>query len=376
MKYIIPFLLLSITSAAAQQGQAVGPYISPTNPVFSTSVTSPLHYGGSAAGSTATLSGTSNGSPSSAYVLLQNGTTQFVGINNATPKAPLDLNVNTASSPALAVSTSLARLQAADTAVGGMEFVSYGVNPANIVAGVAAGGTAGAPAFTPSSKNALSLRGYGYNGTTFQIGGLIAIHSVNQWAAGDQSTQVDTYTTPSTSTSLTLATQVFASGGLGIGAAAPDPGVGSLQVSADIFAPNLPTTAGALGAALCWTAATGRFQRDTNAGGCLVSSERYKHDIEPLVSTLDEVMSLKPVAFTYNDDVGIKGRQIGFLAEQAASVDERLVGFNPDGSAQSVRYMQMSAVLVGAIQQLKADNDNLRSCQQNWKCRIFGMGGS
>lgn len=216
----------------------------------------------------------------------------------------------------------------------------------------------------------------GDNGSSYTTrGATIRAVVVTNWTAGTADAKIVIATTPTGATTPTDAFTIQQSGGVTVGNVATDPGIGSLQVNADIFAPNLPTTAGALGAAICYTASTGRFQRDTNAGGCLVSSERYKHDIEPLTSTLDEVMSLKPVAFTYNDDIGIKGRQIGFLAEQAASVDERLVGFNPDGSAQSVRYMQMSAILVGAIQRLKIDNDNLRACQQNWRCRIFGFGG-
>lgn len=154
---------------------------------------------------------------------------------------------------------------------------------------------------------------------------------------------------------------IWVSGGVGIGNTATDPGAASLQIGANVFAPSLPTTTGALAAALCWTATTGQFQRDTNAGGCLVSSARYKHDIVPLTSTsLDTVMAMQPVSFVYNDDVGVKGAQVGFIAEQMAQVDNRLVGFNPDGSAQSVKYMQMTALIVGAIQQLKIDNDNLR----------------
>lgn len=151
-----------------------------------------------------------------------------------------------------------------------------------------------------------------------------------------------------------------AAGGLQIGSAT-DPGVGGLQVNAKIFAPNLATTAGALAAAICWTVTTGEFQRDTNAGGCLVSAGRYKHDIETLKPALPTVMAIRPVSFVYNDNVGVAGSQVGFIAEEVARVEPRLVGFNPDGEAQSVRYMQLTSVLTKAIQELKADNDNLRA---------------
>lgn len=74
-----------------------GAYVRATSPTFvtpvlgaatATSVTGPNLYGGSAAGSTLTLNGTSNGAPSSAYLLLQtNG--QSVGIGTTTPLARL-----------------------------------------------------------------------------------------------------------------------------------------------------------------------------------------------------------------------------------------------------------------------------------------------
>lgn len=200
-----------------------------------TSVTSPLYYGGASAGSTATFNGTSNGSPASAYVLLQtNG--QNVGIGNATPKAPLDLNANLSSSPALAVSTSLARLQAADGAQGGMEFISYGSDPGNIWAGVAVGGTAATPTATPAAKNMVNLRGYGHNGTTLQVGGLITVHSGTLWSGTNQSTQIDFYTTPSATTTLTLAATFFPSGGFAVGSSLADPGVGKISATGGFVA--------------------------------------------------------------------------------------------------------------------------------------------
>lgn len=329
---------------------------------------------GTAGGS---LSGTYPNPGLGAAVATTSIVTPLLGVGNASPKSPLDINSNLTSSPALTISTSLARLQAVDAAVGGMEFASYGASPANILAGVVAGNTAASPAVTPSSKNMLSVRGYGFNGTTFQLGGLIAIHSVNQWAAGDQSTQVDTYTTPSTSTTLTLATQVFASGGFGIGASATDPLVGGLSITGQQFMPSITTSSAAQTGTVCWTTGTGKFTVDTTVG-CLTSIMGAKNITEKLnpARALDIASRLNPFAFRYKQGYGDSGHyeQFGLGAEEVALVDERLVGRDPEGALSGVRYQEMTAVLAGAIQQLKSDSDNLRVCQQDWKCRIFGFG--
>jgi hypothetical protein len=60
-----------------------------TSPTFTTSITSPVVYGGSAAGSTLTLDGTSNGSPSNAYVLINPGGQGNVGIGTTSPHSKL-----------------------------------------------------------------------------------------------------------------------------------------------------------------------------------------------------------------------------------------------------------------------------------------------
>jgi hypothetical protein len=65
-----------------------------TSPTFTTSITSPVVYGGSAAGSTLTLDGTSNGSPSNAYVLINPSGQGNVGIGTISPGAKLEVNGN------------------------------------------------------------------------------------------------------------------------------------------------------------------------------------------------------------------------------------------------------------------------------------------
>lgn len=144
-------------------------------------------------------------------------------------------------------------------------------------------------------------------------------------------------------------------------------------IGAKIFAPNLATTTAALGAAVCWTTTTGEFQRDTNAGGCLVSNAASKHAFErlDLSRSYETVMAAKPYSFLYNDNVAI-GRQIGFKADDFVDLDKRLVGFGASGKVQTFRYQQYTAELTAAFQhrvrieeerykELKADNDNLRA---------------
>jgi hypothetical protein len=202
-----------------------------TTVIASTSVTSPLYYGGSSAGSTATINGTSNGSPSSAFLLLQsNG--QNVGIGNTSPKTYLDLNTNLSSSPALVVSTSLVRWQSPDGTNGGSEWVSYGTATQNVLTGAVAGGTAASPTGTPTGRSMFNLRGYGWNATSWQIGGIITIRSGDSatWSGTNQGTQIDFYTTPNSTTALALAGQFFPSGGFGVGSSS-DPGIGKVSAT-------------------------------------------------------------------------------------------------------------------------------------------------
>lgn len=77
------------------------------------------------------------------------------------------------------------------------------------------------------------------------------------------------------------------------------------------------------------------------------SSGRYKEAIAPLSLGLDIVQRLKPVSFKWKDH---DGRDLGFVAEAVAEIDPLLVTYNEDGQVEGVKYKQLTAVLVNALQ--------------------------
>lgn len=112
---------------------------------------------------------------------------------------------------------------------------------------------------------------------------------------------------------------------------------------------------------------------------CTISSARFKKDILPVSdkSSLADVLKLKPVSFTMketNRDPNAANQQVGLLAEDVAAVDTKLAVYEDDmKTPKSYRQEAVIAKLIGAIHELHADNNNLRACNDNWKCRIFGI---
>ena len=135
-------------------GTVVALATSPTiaTPTFTTSATTPIIYGGTATGSTLTLDGTSNGSPSSAYVLLNPSGQGNVGIGTATPGYPLSVVSSTASASVFKIVSNATTpanasnivLQNTDTTVGNYSAV------ANLNS---AGGYTGAIQFMNDNQN-------------------------------------------------------------------------------------------------------------------------------------------------------------------------------------------------------------------------------
>lgn len=116
--------------------------------------------------------------------------------------------------------------------------------------------------------------------------------------------------------------------------------------------PGITSATAAQTGTLCW--ATGGAITFDPSLGCLTSSERYKDDVRPLDDGMTEVLKLRPVSFAYKPEYNTfhLGAQVGFIAEEVAKVDPRLVGYDGKGEVRGVRYPQLTPVLVSAVQDL------------------------
>lgn len=120
--------------------------------------------------------------------------------------------------------------------------------------------------------------------------------------------------------------------------------------------PAMTQTSAAQTGTVCYNNGAGAVTYDATLG-CLTSSARFKTDIVDIrrPEALALTMALAPVSFRKRTEFGgdvDPSYQVGFIAEQVADVDERLIARGEDGLVRGVRYQQMTAVLAGAIQEL------------------------
>jgi hypothetical protein len=100
------------------------------------------------------------------------------------------------------------------------------------------------------------------------------------------------------------------------------------------------------------TAAATTLCRNANnqISGCS-SSARYKQDIDDLALGLDTALRLHAVGYRWK---GSLEADVGFVAEEIAEIDERLVTRNGKGEVEGVKYERLTAVLANAVQELAA----------------------
>jgi Chaperone of endosialidase len=86
--------------------------------------------------------------------------------------------------------------------------------------------------------------------------------------------------------------------------------------------------------------------------GTVVSSSRFKHDIEGMTSDISEnIYNLRPVTFVYNSDE-TDTRQYGLIAEEVDQVLPALVVHDEAGVPYTVRYHLLPMLLLNEVQKL------------------------
>ena len=79
--------------------------------------------------------------------------------------------------------------------------------------------------------------------------------------------------------------------------------------------------------------------------GTMSSSRRFKHEIKPMDTASQAILSLKPVTFNYKSD-NTNTPQFGLIAEEVAQVSPDLVVRDDKGDIYTVRYDAVNAMLL------------------------------
>jgi len=81
----------------------------------------------------------------------------------------------------------------------------------------------------------------------------------------------------------------------------------------------------------------------------VVSSRRYKRDIQPMGAHSQKLLQLRPVIFRYTQDAQGE-RQYGLIAEEVAKVYPELVTRNAQGQVEAIRYQELAPMLLNEVQ--------------------------
>lgn len=230
-----------------------------------------------------------------------------------------------------------------------------------------AGGTAASPSATVSGAiGNINFRGYYTSGGTGFTTGVASItaNAIGTFTSTDWGSTLTLSTIPAGTASLVQAVQIQGSGGVSIGTTT-DPGTGSLQLNAQAFMPNMASDTATVDSTVCTATTGGKLLKGTGALGiCLGTSGRqFKTGFVPMTAGLDDLIQIKLWNYRYRSGYGDGGAamQYGTTAQEIEAVIPDLARHNAAG--ETINYDSGALLFIGlrAIQQLKADNDNLRA---------------
>lgn len=118
---------------------------------------------------------------------------------------------------------------------------------------------------------------------------------------------------------------------------------------------NVATTS-----AVCYNTGTGLLTYDGTVGTCTVSDETLKNIGPRIDNALERLLKITGFYFTFKDQAAYgRGEQIGVGAQTVERVFPELVSTDSNG-IKSLAYDKLTAPIIEALRELKADNDNLQ----------------
>ena len=106
--------------------------------------------------------------------------------------------------------------------------------------------------------------------------------------------------------------------------------------------------------------------------GTLLSSARYKRDIDLMGARSDGLLKLRPVTFVYKqDEQGV--RQYGLIAEEVETVYPELVTHTATGEVQGVRYQELIPLLLNEVQRQQQAMERQQRVTEHLQRELAGL---
>jgi len=259
----------------------------------------------------------------------QNG---FVGIGTTAPNGMLDINRNGTTN---------------------VYASSYGTSQGSGFKGRVARGTLAVPTATQSGDELAEFTAAGHDGTDFLEGAGWAAFAAENWTNAAHGTVMGFFATPLGGSDAQLYMSILPSGNIGIGTPTDVNGFPTATDRLQVFGDARVGNAGTNGCVK-------RFDGTALAGTCS-SDRRFKKDITPFGSVLNQLTALQPVHYFWRaEDFPARHfgntRTYGLIAQDVEVVLPELVATDGDGY-KAVDYSKLPLLTIQAVKELKAEND-------------------